>query len=308
MDGQGMLTGDPAELTKVLRLIQAADSVELKLTIQDEDQRSAADALGMDILDADIRQVLFFDTPDLKLNAAGVIARARRIRDGDDTVVKIRPVVPSELPEDVRNSPFLKVEVDAMPGGYVCSASLKGELSIGAVKEALAEGRPLRKLFSKEQRDFFDRYAPKGVTFDDLTILGPINTMRLKFTHPDFQSRITAELWLYPDGSRILELSSKCMPQEAFQFAVEIRAFLEDQGISVSGEQQTKTSKALKYFSTNLAKAGAGTGRSPAAKAAAGSDGADEDAEGTNGPKAKKDGKGPKAEKDGKSAKAKSGK
>ena len=37
-------------------------------------------ALGLDPLEAQIRQVFFFDTPDLDLNAVGVVARARRIQ------------------------------------------------------------------------------------------------------------------------------------------------------------------------------------------------------------------------------------
>ena len=49
----------------------------------------------MDPLDAQIRQVFFFDTPDLALNQAGVVVRARRVQGkGDDSVVKLRPVVP----------------------------------------------------------------------------------------------------------------------------------------------------------------------------------------------------------------------
>jgi hypothetical protein len=61
-----------------------------------------------------------------------------------------------------------------------------------------------------------------------------------------------AELWLYPDGSRILELSTKCAPAEAFDVAAESRAFLAEQGVDLSGEQQTKTSTALAFFSRNL--------------------------------------------------------
>jgi hypothetical protein len=41
----------------------------------------------------------FFDTPDLALNKAGVVVRARRVQGrSDDTVVKLRPIVPGELP------------------------------------------------------------------------------------------------------------------------------------------------------------------------------------------------------------------
>jgi hypothetical protein len=44
----------------LLGLIQGADSVELKLTVPDEDRRSTVMGLGMDPLDAQIRQVVFF--------------------------------------------------------------------------------------------------------------------------------------------------------------------------------------------------------------------------------------------------------
>lgn len=50
----------------------------------------------------------------------------------------------------------------------------------------------------------------------------------------------------------ILELSTKCAPSEAFQVAVETRAFLRGRGIDLSGEQQTKTKKALEFFSQRL--------------------------------------------------------
>jgi hypothetical protein len=136
-----------------LERIQGADSVELKLTVPDEDRRSTVVALGMDALDAYLRQVFFFDTADLALDRAGVVARARRSQGKpDDSVVKLRPVDPRDLPDDVRASDFFGVEVDAMPGGYVCSGSFKGELKAGHVKEAVAGEGPLHKLFSKPQR------------------------------------------------------------------------------------------------------------------------------------------------------------
>ena len=91
------------------------------------DQRSTIRALALDPLDAQIRQVFFFDTPDLALDSSGLVVRARRVQlKGDDSVVKLRPVVPNELPKKLRRTPGFGVEVDAMPGGFVCSASMKG--------------------------------------------------------------------------------------------------------------------------------------------------------------------------------------
>src|SRR4051794_376957 len=144
------------EVVRLLALLHGCDSVELKLTIPESAQRSAIRALAMDPLDAQIRQVFFFDTPDLALNTAGVVVRARRVqRKGDDATVKLRPVVPEQLPAGLRGDPDFVVEVDAMPGGFVCSGTLKSVVRPGLVPEVVAGERPIRKLFSKAQRAFF---------------------------------------------------------------------------------------------------------------------------------------------------------
>jgi len=248
-----------ADLQRLLALLHGADSTELKLTVPDSEQRSAVAALGMDPLDAQIRQVYFFDTPELTLNKHGLVVRARRVQQRtDDSVVKLRPVIPDDLPAGLHKSKDLVVEVDAMPGGYVCSASMKGTPAGDGVKAVAAGDRRIHKLFSKQQQAFFASHAPEGIGLDDLAILGPINLLKLKFSPRGYGRRLVAELWLYPDGSRILELSTKCAPAEAFDVAAETRAFLEKQGVDLSGEQQTKTSTALEFFSRNLKATAAG--------------------------------------------------
>ena len=249
-----------AQLEQMLALTSHADSVELKLTVVDSEIRPAVSGLGMDPLLAQIRQVFFFDTPDLRLNQAGVVVRARRVQGrGDDTVVKLRPIVPDQLHPSVRNAKTMVVEVDAMPGGYVCSASFKGALGPGtAVKDVAAGERPIRKLYSKEQRAFYAAHAPEGLALDHLSVLGPINVVKLKFTPKGLKRRLVAELWLYPDGERILELSTKCTPGETFQVAAETRAYLADRGVDLYSEQHTKTKTALDFFAKNL-QAGAAT-------------------------------------------------
>jgi hypothetical protein len=240
-------------LTELLALMHGADSVELKLTVPEASHRSSITALDLDPLDAQVRQVFFFDTPDLALDRAGVVARARRVqRKGGDSVVKLRPVVPDRLSPELRRTPGFFVEVDAMPGGFVCSASLKGEIGPGAVKAAISGERPLRKLFSKAQRAFFAEHAPEGVALDDLSVLGPIFVLKLKSTPGERGRRLVTEMWLYPDGSRILELSTKCATDEAFQVAAEGRAMLVARGVDLMGEQHTKTRKALQFFCTEL--------------------------------------------------------
>src|SRR6267142_5346050 len=124
------------ELERLVGLIKDVDSVELKLTVPEPAQLSTARALGLDPLQAQIRQVFFLDTPELALDRQGLVVRARRSqKKGDDSVVKLRPVVPSELPKAIRQSPSFGVELDASPSGYVCSGSMKGVPAPGAVRE-----------------------------------------------------------------------------------------------------------------------------------------------------------------------------
>jgi hypothetical protein len=238
-----------AQIAEALALMKDSDSVELKLTVGEDQQRSTAMALGMDPLEAQIRMVAFFDTPELTLDRAGVVVRARRIQGkGDDSVVKLRPVVPNELPGKLRRSENFRVEVDALPGGLVCSGALKATLRRPDVRATIQGDRPIRKLFSKEQRELFAAHAPEGIELDDLSILGPLMVLKLRFAPAELGRRMVAEMWMYPDGSRILELSTRCTTSEAFEVAAEARAFLADRGVDLSAAQQTKTRKALEFF------------------------------------------------------------
>ena len=244
------------QLQELLGLVKSSDSVELKLTVPETDHRSAVKSLGMDALDAQIRQVFFFDTPELTLNNAGLVVRARRVqgREGD-TVVKLRPVVPEEVEERYRTSPNMKVEVDAMPGGFVCSASMKGKSDNDAVKAVAAGEGKLRPLFTKEQKAFYDANAPEGLKMSALSVLGPITLLKLKFNPKGVDRRMVAEMWFYPDGSRILELSTTCPPADILEAVVQTRAILDGVGIDLSGEQQTKTKRALEFFSSKASSA-----------------------------------------------------
>ena len=166
---------------------------------------------------------------------------------GGDTVVKLRPVVPADLPDKLRHSGDFKIELDVMPGGFVCSGSLKGDVDNSRVKDVIRGTRPIRSLFSHDQRSLYKRHAPRGLDLDSLMACGPINLAKLKFALDKYAA--VAELWFYPDGSRILELSMKCASHKTVQVAAEARAFLSSRGIQPSGEQQRKTDKALQYFS-----------------------------------------------------------
>src|SRR5262245_51425967 len=244
------------QLAELSGLLQGADTAELKRTCPSEGQpagRATGVGRGLDPREAFLRQVFFFDTPARAPDGAGVGVRARRTQGKpDDSVVKLRPVVPAELSAEVREHKSFGVEVDALPGGFVCSGSFKGQLGDGVVKPVIAGGGAISDLFNKHQRAFYAEHAPEGIGLDDLSILGPVLVLKLKFSPEGYARRLVAELWLYPDGSRILELSTKCKPGEAFQVAAETRAFLSERGVDLFGEQQTKTRTALEFFAGQL--------------------------------------------------------
>ena len=244
---------DDAQLSGLLEEMGRADSVELKLTVPDSGLRSAVDSLDLDPLEAQMRQVVFFDTPELTLYTSGVVVRARRIQGGaGDTVVKLRPL-PKGVRVDKKHRPKgLSVEVDAMPGGYICSGSIKGTATAAEVRAVARGEAKIGSLFSKTEKEFYRQHAPDGLRMRDLSVLGPITLLKLKFNPKTLGRRMVAELWMYPDGSRILELSTKSAPSDAFQAAAEARAYLADHGIDLTAEQQTKTKTALKYFASRL--------------------------------------------------------
>jgi hypothetical protein len=244
-----------AELIEIFKLVKGATSVELKLSVPTSSGRATVKSIGLDPVEAQPRQAFFFDTPDLALNQAGVVVRARRIQGGDaDTVIKLRPVDPSTIDPDLRRSAAFKIEVDAMPGGFVCSASFKGVCTGQEVLDVASGEMPLRKLFSKEQRAFYDAHAPEGLTMDQLVLLGPIFLLKAKHQPKakDFDRPIVVELWLYPDGSLVMEVSTKCLPKEAFQAAADFKAYLADHGIVLGADQSAKTKTALEFFSARL--------------------------------------------------------
>jgi hypothetical protein len=244
---------DTEQFAELLELVKGSKSVELKLTIPQESTRDAVETLGLDPLEGEIRLVTFFDTPDLALNKAGVVARCRRIQGkGADSVIKLRPVVPDDLPAKLRGLDALGIEVDAMPGGFVCSASFKGVADADKTKLVSFGQAPVRKVFGKDQRAFYKAHAPEGLELDDLSVLGPIFVVKVRFVPPELAHKLVAELWLYPDGGRIFELSTKCTSAELMDVYTNVRHYLIERGIDRHGEQQTKTKRALEFFASRL--------------------------------------------------------
>jgi len=226
--------------------IEGADKVEIKITVARNDERRAAESLELERREAVRRQIYFFDTPKLTLNKAGVVLRARAIEDDDhDSVVKIRPVDPEQVDDKWKELRRFKLEADSVGDKVVMSASLKFKQKPSDVEKVVEGEDNISDLFSKKQKEFLAEFYEGPVGFDDLTVLGPVRTLRADIDRPGMAYELTAEYWTLPDDSHLLEVSIKCPPEEAVVAREVFEAFLAGHGLDPSGAQATKTKLAL---------------------------------------------------------------
>jgi hypothetical protein len=220
-----------------------AAKVELKVVVPERGGRS----LGIDAKRGLARRVYFLDTPDLALYRHGLIVRFRDRRDRhDDAVVKLRPVEAGRVPAWLRDAGRFEVEIDALPGQAVCSGALKKRLGRHDVAKTIAAGRPLTGLLSARQRRILRRFAPAGVGPGDLVVFGPIDVRCHHVRLRGLNRGLTAEQWRYPDGTDLLELSTRCPVGEAAAVASRVTSALRAYGVVPLERQRTKTEVALR--------------------------------------------------------------
>ena len=224
------------------------------MSVADADRRSAVAALDLDPLAADLVQVWFFDTPDLDLNASGVIVRARRTRARDDTTVKLRPVVPDDLPKGLRARSGFGVEIDAMPGRLRVLGAAEARSSSRARCGEGDARRQVRRASSSASAARVLRAVRPGRA-DPRRRASPSDrspSLKLKFTPQGFDRA---------HGRRAVDLPGRLAhPRAVDQVRARRgvrrrrvqRAFLEGRGIDLTGVQQTKTKTALDYFAGEL--------------------------------------------------------
>lgn len=238
---------------QVAKKLAGVDAIEIKVTIPDAQIDTALSRYNLTIDNDEERYIYFFDTPNLDLYQAGMIARARRIvGDQDDSTVKFRPVVPTEVPTDWRKFEGFKLEADASETGMVKSASLTMPLENGLIKQVMTGDKTIAKLFTREQEDFLATIGKQHIDYNTLSVLGPLQAHRWKFEDPACPWRMTAELWKRQDGERLMEVSIKTPVIQAAVAIAGFMAFLAEIGAEQDLNQQTKTRWALHHHAELL--------------------------------------------------------
>ena len=241
---------------RIARKVAGVDAIEIKATVPDGQIDEALNHYHLTVDNDEERYIYFFDTPDLTLYKSGMIARARRIvGDRHDSTVKLRPVVPSEIPASWRALEGFKLEADASETGVTKSASLTMPVEKGLIKQVAAAGKGIAKLFAKEQEEFLTALGGTHIDYDTLVVLGPLTAHRWQFQHPACPWRITAELWKRDDGQRLMEMSIKAPVEQAAVAIAGFLAFLAEVGAERDLEQQTKTRWALEHHAAKYREA-----------------------------------------------------
>lgn len=251
---------------KVAQAVAGAERIEIKATIPNHQIGPALRRFGLTAKNDEERFIYFFDTPELDLLGAGIIARARRVvGDEHDSTVKFRPVDPADVGHKWRKYRDFKIEADASETGMVKSASFSMPVAKGLIKRVAGGRRPIERLFTAEQEAFLADIAGRKLDFSKLAVLGPLLAQRWEISDAACPWPITAELWRRGDGKRLMEVSIKAPTVQAAAALAGFMAYLAELGAERDLNQQTKTRWALDYYVAKLARAPAR--KTPAAKA-----------------------------------------
>jgi hypothetical protein len=252
-EGESIMTVTRKAARPARKSTKGVTGVEIKVTIQPDQELRALRSLELNEDTAEIRVIYFYDTVELDLTDAGVVLRARLTKgDADDSTIKIRPVDPARIPPRWSKLDGFKIEADQTGNRIVCSASLTAPQKRDEIDEAAKGKRPVGKLFSKEQSLFLSELYPQQVDFERLQPLGPIRVLCWKTRHKNFPYALTAEEWRLPDGDDLIEVSIKVAPGEAAKAQRAFESHLRTLGLDPAGAQQTKTRTALEYFARAL--------------------------------------------------------
>jgi hypothetical protein len=234
--------------------------IELKVTLSDGVDEALA-RLGLD-QPGDQRRIGFLEdlrdpAHPLPLLEAGIVLRVRE-GDDDDSTVKFRPCVPSQVRDADQDDDDVAIEEDWAGPRRTLAASCKARLAAGRIAAVRAGDDPLRRLFTDEQRRYL-AYGAHDVAvdldddLDGLTLLPPIDARRWKDVavgDPDHPA--VAERWTVGDLD-FLELSLRIDTDETAKDAERAGRALAEAltglGLALpAGAQETKTRTVLEFL------------------------------------------------------------
>ena len=205
-------------------LLTTSDSVELKLSVPDGDRRSAVARWAWTRSTPRSARSCSSTRPTSQLNQRGVVVRVRRVQGRSG---RLRGQAAAGRARRAAGVAYGTHRTSASrstpcPAASSARASMKAQLDRRGEGDA-GRAAPLRKLFSKEQRDLYAATPRSGSPFDDLTDARADQRAEAEVHARGLRPAARRRAVALPGRSRVLELSTKCAPAEAFKVAAETR-------------------------------------------------------------------------------------
>jgi hypothetical protein len=220
-----------------------ADSVELK-TLLVPPAGAAAEALtGRHAPPWSVRQTYLLDTAGLDLLTAGVEVRLRRRSRGRfDLAVSARR---RGTDRDLIVPRGARVEYDVVPEGVWQDIEVRREIDSSTAAAVIAGSTKSRDLLSPTQCSWACRGGGEIVDdarLSELAVHGPLVVRRVKVAAPGLGlRRADLEHFRFPSGRELVELSTRCDPQEVAATAAGFEQLLDSRDVVVAPEYRTKT-------------------------------------------------------------------
>lgn len=221
-----------------------ADSVELKTLLVPPAEGAAEALTGRPAPTWSVRQMYLLDTATLDLVQAGVEIRLRRRTRGRyDLSVSARRsgTVRERIPPR-----GVRVELDVAPGARWQDFEVRRPVDAAAAAEVIAGSAASGELLSAAQRSWTCNGGDEVVDeahLRELRVHGPLVVHRLKVAAglPGLP-RTHLEHFRYPSGRELVELSTRCWPQDVGATVAAFERLLDERSVVVAQGHRTKTS------------------------------------------------------------------
>jgi len=220
-----------------------ADSVELK-TLLVPPAGAAAEALtGRRAPTWSVRQTYLLDTPALDLLRAGVEVRLRRRARGRFDLAVSASRRGTERARTVPRG--ARVEYDVVPTGVWQDIEVRREIDSATAAAVIAGSAKSRDLLSATQSMWACHGGGEVVDdarLSELRVHGPLVVRRVKVAAAGLGlRRADLEHFRFPSGRELVELSTRCEPQEVATIAAAFDRLLDERDVVVAPAYCTKT-------------------------------------------------------------------
>jgi hypothetical protein len=222
--------------------------VEVKFLLSSPATETAVASLGFN--GKTTGRVYFFDTDSLDLLAQGVIVRVRRGANNDLTVKVRRP----EGKQGVDNSQLrgrFPCETDRTRAGAIVSYAVRQQFKTRKVPEF---GNDVRDLLSASQYQLLND-ARVSIDWASVKRIADIGLTKWETPAESPSGKLALELWEWPAG-KILEVSAKASYAAGASRYAELEQLMKVKELSLSADQDTKTSVALRTIARRISPPG----------------------------------------------------